>query len=77
VSSNVTDTSNPTITSLNYNTSSSDINSLTSLGISENNDGTLTFDADTLDALLNADYSSVSGFFQGAERLGPELSRTC
>ncbi|MGA3032748.1 MAG: flagellar filament capping protein FliD [Terracidiphilus sp.] len=73
VSSHVTDTSSPTITSLNYNTSS-DIDSLTSLGISENNDGTLTFDADTLDSLLNADYSSVSGFFQNPSSWGQTFS---
>src|SRR5208282_1303710 len=65
VTSNIVDTTSPTNTALNYNTSS-DINSLTSLGISVNNDGSITFDADSLDSVLNTDYSSVAGFFQNA-----------
>jgi flagellar hook-associated protein 2 len=73
VSSNLVDTSNPTTASLNYNPSS-DINNLTSLGISENNDGSLTFDATTLDALLNTDYNGVAGFFQGANGWGQSFS---
>ena len=73
VSSNLADTSNPTTAGLNYNPSS-DINNLTSLGISENNDGSLTFDATTLDALLNTDYNGVAGFFQGANGWGQSFS---
>jgi flagellar hook-associated protein 2 len=69
VTSNVVDTTSPTSTALNYN-ASSDINSLTSLGISVNNDGSLTFDATSLDSLLNNDYSSVMGFFQNANSWG-------
>jgi len=39
-----------------------------------NNDGSVTFDATSLDSVLNADYSSVVGFFQnsnGWARLSP------
>jgi flagellar hook-associated protein 2 len=73
VSSALVDTSNPTTAGLNYNPSS-DINSLTSLGISENNDGSLTFNAATLDGLLNSDYNGVAGFFQGANGWGQSFS---
>ena len=69
VTSNIVDTTSPTTTALNYNTST-DINSLSALGISVNNDGSLTFDADSLDSLLNTDYSSVAGFFQNANSWG-------
>jgi flagellar hook-associated protein 2 len=73
VTSNLADTTNPTTTALNYNTSS-DIGSLTALGVSVNNDGTLTFDADSLDSVLNTDFSSVSGFFQNANSWGQTFS---
>ncbi len=69
VTSNIVDTTSPTNTRLNYN-DSSDINNLTSLGISVNDDGSLTFDADSLDSLLNSDYNGVVGFFQDAGSLG-------
>jgi flagellar hook-associated protein 2 len=73
VTSNVVDTTSPTTTALNY-TNSSDINSLTTLGISVNNDGSLTFDANSLDSVLNNDYSSVAGFFQNASSWGQNFS---
>ena len=73
VISNIVDTTSPTNTALNYNTSS-DINSLTSLGISVNNDGSITFDADSLDSVLNTDYSSVAGFFQNANSWGQSFN---
>jgi flagellar hook-associated protein 2 len=69
VTSNIVDTTSPTTTALNYNTSA-DINSLSALGISVNNDGSITFDADSLDSVLNTDYSSVVGFFQNANSWG-------
>jgi flagellar hook-associated protein 2 len=72
VASSVTDAT--TGTALNYNNSDSDINSLTSLGISVNNDGSLTLDATSLDSLLNSDYSSVVGFFQNANSWGQTFS---
>jgi flagellar hook-associated protein 2 len=73
VTSNVTDATSLTNTTLNY-TNSSDINSLTSLGVSVNNDGSLSFDATSLDSLLNTDYSSVAGFFQSANSWGQSFS---
>jgi flagellar hook-associated protein 2 len=68
VTSNVTDST--TGTALNYTGSGSDINDLTSLGIGTNDDGTLTFDSSSLDAVLNTDYNSVVGFFQNANSWG-------
>ncbi len=73
VTSSIADTTSPTTTALNYNTST-DINSLSALGISVNNDGSLTFDADALDSVLNTDYSSVAGFFQNANSWGQNFS---
>jgi flagellar hook-associated protein 2 len=74
VTSNVTDQT--TSTALNYNSSGSDINDLTSLGISVNNDGTLTFDASSLDTVLNTDYNSVVGFFQNTNSWGQTFATT-
>jgi flagellar hook-associated protein 2 len=39
---------------------------LTSLGISVNNDGTLTVDSSTLQSTLQNNYSDVQNFFQGS-----------
>ena len=72
VSSSITDQT--TGTALNYNSEATDINSLTSLGISVNNDGSLTFDANSLDSVLNTDFSSVVGFFQNANSWGQTFS---
>ena len=72
VTSSITDTT--TSTALSYTNSWSDINSLTSLGISVNNDGTLTFDSTSMDSVLNSDYSSVVGFFQNANSWGQTFS---
>ena len=47
---------------------------ISDLGISVNNDGTLTFDATSLDSLLNSDYSGVVGFFQNANSWGQNFS---
>jgi len=73
VTSSLMDTTSLTSNTLSY-TNSSDINSLTSLGISVNNDGSLTFDATSLDSVLNSDYSSVAGFFQNADSWGQTFS---
>ena len=40
------------------------VTSFTQLGISVNNDGTLTFDSSTLDSLLNTNYQDVANFLQ-------------
>ena len=73
VSSSLLDTIHTSSSTLSY-TNSSDINNLTSLGISVNNNGTLTFDAASLDSVLNSDYSSVAGFFQNANSWGQTFS---
>jgi flagellar hook-associated protein 2 len=73
VASSLIDTTSTTNATLNY-TNSSDINSLTTLGISVNNDGSLTFDANSLDSVLNSDYSGVAGFFQNANGWGQNFS---
>ena len=39
-----------------------------------NNDGSLTFDANSLDSLLNTDFSGVVGFFQNADSWGQSIS---
>jgi flagellar hook-associated protein 2 len=63
-----------TSATLNYNGGGSDINSLTTLGISVNNDGSLTLDATALDSVLNSDYTGVVGFFQNANSWGQAFS---
>ena len=72
VTPSITDTT--TSGALNYNNGGSDINSLTTLGISVNNDGSLTLDATSLDSVLNSDYSGVVGFFQNANGWGQTFS---
>lgn len=74
VTSNITDAT--TSTALNYNSVGSDITGLTSLGISVNNDGSLTLDTTSLDSVLNSDYSGVVGFFQNANSWGQTFSNT-
>ncbi len=73
VTSNLTDPPSPTTATLNYN-SSSDINNLIALGISVNSDGSLALDVNSLDSLLNTDYSSVVGFFQNPASWGQSFS---
>jgi flagellar hook-associated protein 2 len=75
VTSNLVDVTSPTATALNYNPSS-DINSLSALGISVNNNGTITLDANALDSTLNTDYSGVSGFFQNVNSWGQTFNNT-
>jgi flagellar hook-associated protein 2 len=58
---------------LSYNTAS-DINNLTSLGVSVNNDGTLTFNSNSLDSVLNSDFSGVTNFFQNSVGWGQTFS---
>ena len=62
-------------TALNY-TETSDISGLTSLGISMNNDGTISLDANALDSVLNSDFTSVVGFFQSANSWGMTVANT-
>jgi flagellar hook-associated protein 2 len=73
VSSSLLDTTDTSTKTLSY-TNSSDITSLTSLGISVDNKGVMTFDAASMDSLLNSDFSSVAGFFQNANSWGQSFS---
>lgn len=73
VSSSLLDSTNTATADLNY-TSSSDVSTLSALGVSMNNDGTISFDASQLDALLNTDFSGVVGMFQGINSWGVSFS---
>jgi len=75
VTSNIQDTTSLTSAGLSYN-NSSDVSTLANLGITVSNkdNGTLTFDATTLDSVLNSDYSGVVGFFQNANSWGQSFS---
>lgn len=68
VNSSITDAT--TGSSVSYNDGGSDISNLTDLGISVNNDGTLSLDSTSLSSILNSDYSGVVGFFQNANSWG-------
>jgi flagellar hook-associated protein 2 len=73
VASSLLDTTDTSTKTLSY-TNSSDISSLTSLGISVDNKGVMTFDAASMDSLLNSDFSSVVGFFQNTNSWGQSFS---
>lgn len=77
VTSNILDNSSDaqTTTALSY-TNSGDISTMANLGItiSSSDNGTLEFDASTLDSVLNSDFSSVLGFFQDANSWGQSFS---
>jgi flagellar hook-associated protein 2 len=53
---------------------SGSIKSITQLGISINNDGTLTLDPDTLNGILNSSFSDVVGFMQNSASFGQTMS---
>jgi flagellar hook-associated protein 2 len=55
---------------------SGSINNITQLGISMNNDGTLTLNADTLNSVLNSNLSDVTGFLQNSGSFGLSMSST-
>jgi flagellar hook-associated protein 2 len=61
-------------TSLTYAANSGGMNALTGLGVSMNNDGTISLDETSLDSVLNSDYSGVLGFFQDANSWGMTFS---
>jgi flagellar hook-associated protein 2 len=50
------------------------IKNFTQLGISLNNDGTLTLNADTLSSVLNSNFSDVTGFLQNSGSFGQTLA---
>ncbi len=63
VTSSLTDTTTGSAVTFGSSQANS-VTSFTQLGISVNNDGTLTLNTDTLDALLNSNYQSVVSFLQ-------------
>jgi flagellar hook-associated protein 2 len=73
VSPGLLDTTTSVTTNLSY-TSSSDITNLSGLGVSVNNDGTISLDVASLNSALNTDYNSVVGFFQNADSWGQTFS---
>jgi flagellar hook-associated protein 2 len=52
------------------------VSNITQLGLTVNDDGTLSLDADTLNSVLNSNFSDVTGFLQNAESFGQTLSTT-
>ena len=54
----------------------SDVNGLTSLGLSINDDGTISLDSNSLTTELNSDYSGVVNFFQNTNSWGVAFSNT-
>jgi flagellar hook-associated protein 2 len=52
------------------------INNITQLGLSINNDGTLTLDSNTLDSELNSNFSDVTGFLQNTGCFGQTMATT-
>jgi flagellar hook-associated protein 2 len=55
---------------------SGSIKNITQLGISMNNDGTLTLNADTLNSALNSNLADVTGFLQDSGSFGQTMSTT-
>jgi len=73
VASSILNVSDPSTANLSY-ANASDITNLTAMGISVNNNGSISLDAAKLDSVLNADYSGVEGFFQSANGWGTTFS---
>jgi flagellar hook-associated protein 2 len=57
-------------------TASGAVNNLTQLGIAANQDGTLTFTSSTLDALLNSNFTDVTGYLQSSGSWGQSFLST-
>jgi flagellar hook-associated protein 2 len=55
---------------------SGSISNITQLGISVNDDGTLTLNADTLNSVLNSNFSDVTGFLQNSGSFGQTMATT-
>ena len=62
--------------SINSENSQGDIGSITQLGITVNDDGTISLDSATLNNELNSDYSGVVSFFQNPNSWGIYFSNT-
>lgn len=61
---------------INATSSGSGITGFSQLGITVNDDGTLSLNTDTLNSALNQNYQSVVSFFQGASSIGMDFSNT-
>ena len=57
-------------------TAQGDVNNLTQLGITVNDDGSLSLNSATLSSELNSDYSGVLSFFQNSNSWGVDFSNT-
>jgi flagellar hook-associated protein 2 len=55
---------------------SGSINSITQLGVTVNDDGSLTFDSSSLDSTLNSSFSDVVGYLQNPGSFGQNLATT-
>ena len=64
------------LTSTNYNSGGGTLNTLSSLGITTNSDGTLSLNTATLSSAISSNSSAVSSFFQGASSNGFAASLT-
>jgi flagellar hook-associated protein 2 len=63
-----------TAKALSFNAGGSDLSGLASLGISMNDDGSLSLDVSSLDSVLNSDFAGVTAFFQNANSWGMTFS---
>ncbi|HVJ07538.1 MAG TPA: flagellar filament capping protein FliD [Acidisarcina sp.] len=61
---------------LNATFGSGAVSSAYSLGITANQDGTISLNTDTLTSMLNTNYSDVSAFFQNAGSFGASFANT-
>jgi flagellar hook-associated protein 2 len=52
------------------------ISNITQLGISMNDDGTLSLNSDTLNSVLNSNFSDVTGFLQNSGSFGQTMATT-
>jgi flagellar hook-associated protein 2 len=62
-------------TALGY-TAGGDVNNITQLGLTVNNDGTISVNSATLNSELNSSYSGVLNFFQSSNGWGVDFSNT-
>jgi flagellar hook-associated protein 2 len=62
--------------SMIFSSNSGSVKSLNDLGISLNNDGTLSVNFDTLGSAINSNYSGIISFFQDAGNFGSGLAST-
>ena len=63
-------------TALTSATASGSVTNITQLGLSFNDDGTLSLDTDALDTELNSNFSDVTGFLQNSGSFGQSFATT-